>query len=75
MIEPTTRQLTILVAYIEAGGSRQAAMRLGLHPGTIRTILSDLQLVLNAANTAQAFAIAVRAGLIDPRALRLPEPA
>lgn len=75
MTEPTPRQLAILIAYIEAGGSRQAAARLKCHPGTVRAVLSEVQEVLGAANSAQAFAIAVRDGLIRMSDMHLPEAA
>lgn len=75
MNEPTDRQFQVLVAYIEAGSARAAALRLGVHPDSIRHVLADLNAVLGAANTAQAFAIAVRSGLIDAHDLSLPDAA
>lgn len=75
MTEPTPRQLAVLVAYIEAGGARGAAERLGMHPTSVRMILAELHQAFDAANTAQAFAIAVQRGHIDPLTLRLPEAA
>jgi DNA-binding CsgD family transcriptional regulator len=73
--EPTPRQLQVLVAWIECGNADEAGRRLGLHPSTVRHILSDVQAVLGAAHSGQAFAIAVRLGLIDPSTLRLPDAA
>lgn len=75
MTEPSARQLAVLVAWIESSGTAEAAQRLGLHPHTVRHILSDVQTVLGADHSAQAFAIAVRSGLIDPARLRLPDAA
>lgn len=73
--EPTPRQLEVLVAWIECHDAAEAGRRLGMHPSSVRHVLSDVQTVLGAAHSAQAFAIAVRLGLIDPHDLRLPDAA
>lgn len=75
MSEPTPRQLQVLVAYIECGGSRPAADRLGITDRTVRDVLSVLHVVIGGSTTAQTFAIAVQRGMIDPHKLRLPEAA
>ena len=75
MTEPTPRQLTVLIAWIECGTSERAAARLGAHPDTIRHILAAVADVLGADGSAQAFAIAVKRGLIDPHELRIDEAA
>lgn len=73
MTEPTDRQLAVLVAWIECGGSAGAGRRLGMHPSSVRHVLADLQAVLGADHSGQAFAIAVQRGLIDPERLALPK--
>jgi DNA-binding NarL/FixJ family response regulator len=73
MTEPTDRQLAILVAYVECGGSKPAADRLGVSERTVRDVLSVLHVVIGGTNSAQTFAIAVQRGLIDPHKLRLVE--
>jgi DNA-binding CsgD family transcriptional regulator len=75
MTEPTPRQLSVLIAWIEEGGTREAAARLGCHPDTVRHNLAELQVILGAANSAQAFAIAIVRGLVDPHDLRVDEAA
>jgi DNA-binding CsgD family transcriptional regulator len=75
MSEPTARQLQVLATWIECRNTTEAARRLGIHPHTVRHVLSDLQAILGAAHSGQAFAIAVQRGLIDPAHLRLPEAA
>jgi hypothetical protein len=67
--EPTARQLEILVAYVEAGSMRAAGARLGVAEFVVRDTLAAIRTCLRARNTAQAFALAVRDGLIDPHEL------
>jgi DNA-binding CsgD family transcriptional regulator len=69
--EPTPRQLAILSAWIELGDYRLVAGQLGLSVHTIRWSLGTTREALGARNSAQAFAIAVRRGLIDPHRLRI----
>lgn len=75
MTEPTDRQLVILVAWIEWGGTRPAAEAMQVHPDTMRHWLAEIQAVLGADSSAQAFAIAVKRGLIDPSTLHVDEAA
>lgn len=75
MTEPTPRQLLVLVTWIEEGSTEKAALRLHMHPSSVRNVLGDLRAVLGATNSVQAFAIAVRAGLVDPHKLDLPDAA
>lgn len=73
--EPTPRQLEVLVAYVECGGSKEAARRLQVSDRHIRGILSALHAIIGGANSAQTFAIAVQRGLIDPHELHIDEAA
>jgi DNA-binding CsgD family transcriptional regulator len=69
--EPTPRQLWVLAVYVETGGTAATAARLGISPETVRNLLSAARAALRARNTAQAFAIAVQEGLIDPARLAI----
>jgi len=71
MTEPTARQLRVLTAYIEGGGMQAAADRLDVPLYVIRDTLADLRVILRARNTAQAFALALQLGLIDPNELSI----
>jgi DNA-binding CsgD family transcriptional regulator len=71
MKEPTPRQLAILSAWIELADYRKVALQFGLKPATIKWYLVAIREVLGATNSAQAFAIAVRRGMIDPHELRI----
>lgn len=75
MTEPTPRQLEVLVAWVETGRAEKAADRLHMHPSSVRNVLGDIRAVLGATSSVQAFAIAVRSGLIDPNELDLPDAA
>jgi DNA-binding CsgD family transcriptional regulator len=65
MTEPTQRQLSVLIAWIEEGGTREAAARLGCSPNTARNHLMALRAALHVHTTAQAAFVAVQRGLID----------
>jgi DNA-binding NarL/FixJ family response regulator len=69
--EPTPRQLWVLIVYIETGSYSAAARRLNVSPETVRNHLTECRTAFHARNTAQAFAAAVRAGLIDPERMHL----
>jgi DNA-binding CsgD family transcriptional regulator len=75
MSEPTERQLEILVAYVECGGSKAAAIRLSVSERYIRSALSALHAIIGGTNSAQTFALAVQRGLIDPHELHISEAA
>lgn len=62
---PTAREIEILATYVRSGSAKAAAHDLGISSGTVRNALSMVQTRLGATNTAQAFAIAVKRGLIS----------
>jgi DNA-binding NarL/FixJ family response regulator len=63
--EPTPRQLWVLIVYIETGSRRAAAERLGVSEDTVRNTLAAIRHRLRVDTSVQAFAVAVRDGLID----------
>jgi DNA-binding CsgD family transcriptional regulator len=69
--EPTPRQLWVLSVYIETGSTAATARRLRITSDTVRNHLAAARSSLRARNTAQAFALAVQAGLIDPARLSI----
>lgn len=75
MTEPTDRQLAVLVAWIECGGSVGAADRLAMTPIRVRQVLAELHAVFGTKTSVQAFAVAVRLGLVDVASLNLPDAA
>lgn len=66
MTEPTPRQIWVLQVYVETGDRTETARRLNITPDTVRNHLAAVRAALRARNTAQAFALAVQSGLIDP---------
>lgn len=63
---PTARELGVLIAVVQMGGNRPAARALGISEFTVRGHLCAVRAKLRAANTAQAFAIAIQRRLVDP---------
>lgn len=61
---PTGRELEVLAAYIRLGSTKAVAHELGISHGTVRNSLGSLRSRLGAGNTAQAFAICVKRGLL-----------
>jgi DNA-binding CsgD family transcriptional regulator len=70
LMQPTARELQVLVAIIETGSGAAAAVRLGISRKTIDIHLAHARRKLGAASTGQAFALACARGLIDPFTLR-----
>jgi two-component system NarL family response regulator len=65
---PTQRELAVLAALVDHPGVEAVALSLGIKPQTVKNHLSIVRSKLNARTTIQAYAIAVRRGLI-----RLPD--
>lgn len=62
---PTERELEVLLAVVRLGSGKAAAHELGISEHTVKATLTTLRFRLGASNTAQAFAIAAKRGLIE----------
>ena len=71
MSEPTSRQIAVLLAWVECGTSEDAGVRLGMHPVAVRKVLAELIAVYGVKTSAQVFGCAIRDGLIDVSAIEL----
>jgi DNA-binding NarL/FixJ family response regulator len=52
--EPTARELVILRAYLDEGGTRPAAAKLGVAESTVKNTLQNLRSRIGARTTAEA---------------------
>jgi hypothetical protein len=65
MAEPralTVRQLAIVKAFVEEGGTKHAAAQLGLQPSTVSTVLARARAVERVSTTPQLVAVLTRRG-------------
>lgn len=70
--ELTARHLEVLRCYARVGSAPRAAEALHLAPSTIKAHLAEIRWRLRAANTTQAFLVALRLGLLTLDELEVP---